>query len=329
MPSLNAMNILDEYTHIDRAQSAYYNTMMSEHSSETAAVEVYRSERPGYTGERPIALITGATSGIGAEFAAQLAARGCDLVLIGRRVAELADRARELEARFTPAVRALACDLALPECRDALVGEIRKLARLDWLVNNAGYGRGVAFTEDSYHAQRALLAVLLDAVTELTHAAAGQMRQGAQIVNVSSLAGFGVSRRSAVYCAAKAYVTSFSESLALELAPRGIGVLALLPGYTYSDFHRYDARARRNRGIVRWQTAAEVAREAMKAVERGRVICIPGRANRLLYLLAKLLPRRVVYRIMAGGEQGRVSNTTPDTSIDTTSIHTNRDAPRR
>jgi|GEM_PF-146290 len=273
---------------------------MSENISDAALPVVYRSARVGYTGDRPIALITGATSGIGAEIAAQLAGRGCDLVITGRRVEELANRARELEERFAPAVRAVACDLSAPDCRAALVREIQGLERLDWLVNNAGYGRGIAFTEDTYREQRALLAVLLDAVTELTHAAAGRMQRGAQIINVSSLAGFGVSRRSAVYCAAKAYVTSFSESLALELAPRGVGVLALLPGYTYSDFHRYEASARRNRGLVRWQTSAEVARGAMRAVDRRRVICIPGRLNGLLYVLVKLLPRRVVYRVMGG-----------------------------
>lgn len=271
--------------------------------------------------DRPIAVITGASSGIGASFAEQLGARGCDLLITGRREQILRTRARELKGRFGVGVQVLVGELTDPAVRAGLSDTVRNLPRIDWLVNNAGYGRGVAFTDDEYEEQRSLLSVHVEAIMELTHAAVARMPAGGRIITVSSLAGYGVSRRSAVYCASKAFATSFTESLALELAPRGIGVLALLPGFTCSDFHRYEAVPKRNRGIVRWMPAETVVRAALRASDRGRIVCIPGGANRLLYLLLKLLPRTTVYRLMSGGVRKMLAGDTGHSSSDSTRPH--------
>lgn len=215
----------------------------------------------------------------------------------------LKTRAQELGKRFGVAVCPMLCELSDPLERAKLLETVRSLSRVDWLVNNAGYGRGIAFSADEYEEQRNLLRVHVEAVMELTHAVVPKMPPGGRIVTVSSLAGLVVSRRSAVYCAAKAFATSFSESLALELAPRGIRVQALLPGFTQSEFHRYDSTAKRSRGPVRWMTADAVVLASLRAADRGRILCVPGVANRFLYIMAKLLPRTVIHRLTAGGLQ--------------------------
>ncbi len=255
----------------------------------------------GTGARRPVAIITGATSGIGAAFTEQLAARGCDLLITGRRRRPLEERRRSLAEHHGVEVEAVPCELSDRSGREPLLRAIEGLVRVDWLVNNAGHGRGVAFSEDEYAAQLGLVGVHVEAVLELTHCVIAKMPAGGRIINVSSLAGFGVSPRSGVYCASKAFATSFSESLALELKPRDIRVVALLPGFTRTDFHRYEAAVKRNRGLVRWMQPDHVARSGLAAADRGRVVCIPGLANRMLYGLLKLLPRRVVYRIMASG----------------------------
>ncbi len=255
----------------------------------------------GLGARRPVAVITGATSGIGAAFADQLAARGCDLLITGRRSGPLEERRRSFAELHGVEVKAVPCELSNRSGREPLLRAIGSLGRVDWLINNAGHGRGVAFSEDECSGQLGLVGVHVEAVLELTHCALTKMPAGGRIITVSSLAGFGVSPRSGVYCAAKAFATSFSESLALELKPRGIRAVALLPGFTHTDFHRYEATAKRNRGLVRWMQPDHVARSGLRAADRGQVVCIPGLANLMLYALVKLLPRRAVYRIMAGG----------------------------
>ncbi len=239
------------------------------------------------------ALVTGATSGIGAAFAGLLAARGFDLILTGRREEKIRALAAELRDRHGTAVEVVLAELSVR-------GDLSRLAELSvrrevtFLVNNAGFGLGNTFAGGSLESQEAMERVHVGAALRLVHACLPAMRRdGGAIVNVASLAGLFPLPGSVVYCASKAFLISFSQALAMELAGQGIRVQALCPGLTRSDFHERlgpgPADSVRGRRLL-WMEAGEVARRSLACLERGRVVCIPGLANRALALL-RHLPR--------------------------------------
>ncbi len=282
------------------------------------------------------ALITGATSGIGRSFAVALARRGFNLFLTGRREERLAGLSADIAAEHDVAVEYRIVELTDREAMLALVAEVTSFDSITMLINNAGFGRSSAFHEDDVEAEAGMVTVHIETALRLTHAVVPQMkaRGRGKIINVSSLASYLPLPRGAVYASTKAWMVSFSESIALELAPYGIRCQALLPGFTRTDFHRdpqYGDLDRRNRGLIRWMDPDDVVRTSLAEIERGhrglgrrgrgsparglrgqarrgrgqappapRVICVPGAANRVLAFVARNLPRRVLYRMVAG-----------------------------
>jgi short-subunit dehydrogenase len=253
---------------------------------------------------RRIGLVTGASAGIGAAFARRLAADGCDLILTARRRERLEALAAEIAAAHGSQVLVAPADLSRADGAQALLTQIADRP-VDLLVNNAGYGLPGAFLATRWADQQALIQLMAVTPCELAHALAPGMaeRGWGRIVNVASLAGLvpGVAGHT-LYAATKSLLIKFSESLHLELRPRGVHVTALCPGFTYSEFHDVNGtRARITAGTPRWLwgEAGPVVEAGLRAVEANRPLCVPGLANKALAAVGKLVPERLALEIMA------------------------------
>ncbi len=241
---------------------------------------------------RKLALITGASSGIGAEFARQLAGRGYDLVLHGRRLERLSALATELSAAHGIAAESFSADLAEESGIAAVAEHISRLSRLDILVNNAGFGISGAFSRADVVSQAAMLKVHMFAPMRLAHAALPGMigRESGGIVNVASLAAFLALPGNANYCATKAYLLAFSQTLAAEVQRHGVRVQALCPGFTITEFHDHSDRVdfdRRRIPRFLWGAASTVVTDSLRGLECGQVVCVPGALNRMILFLAR------------------------------------------
>lgn len=247
------------------------------------------------------ALITGASSGIGAEFARQCAAGGYDLIIHGRR-REALDEVRASILR-TADVNVAICiaDLATAEGIAAVEEAVRSAPELTLLVNNAGFSSLKVFHDEPIDGQEAIIRVHVLATVRLTHAAIQVMRRRGEggIINVSSVAGFFLGPGSATYCSTKAYITSFTETLHMELAGSGIRVQALCPGFTITEFHRrlgYDTGSAFFKGFM---SAEFVVRESLRDFAKGKVVSVPGWRYKLLVHIPRILPRRLYYAAVA------------------------------
>jgi short-subunit dehydrogenase len=258
---------------------------------------------------RRTALVTGASSGIGAAFADVFAAEGFDLVLTARREDRLRDLATRLEHTHGVRVRTIVEDLSDPAAPARLCAAIAAQGTaIDALVNNAGYGVAGVYTATEWERHAAFLQVMVVAVAELTYRLLpGMIDRGyGRIVNVASLAGLSPAPAGhTLYAASKALVIKFSESLAHEVTNRGVHVTAVCPGFTLTEFHDVlGTRATVSR-LPRflWMDAATVARQGFAAVMDGTPVYVNGRVNRVIATLVRCLPYRVVMfvaRLTAG-----------------------------
>ncbi len=248
---------------------------------------------------QPLACITGASAGIGAAFARQLAARGYGLWLIARRGDALARLAAELQAKHGVAVEPIQADLTRDPDVTTVCARLAAHARLELLVNNAGFGSRGFFFEADPAQQDNMHRLHVLATERLTRAALAGMveRRRGGIVNVASVAAFFPAPGNVSYCSTKAWMVTFTEGLSLELRRTGspVTVQALCPGYTYSEFHDV-LNVDRSRIMTPdwWMTADFVVAESLRGLDRGRLIVIPGRRYRMLVALARLLPRRLM-----------------------------------
>ncbi|AIF47918.1 SDR family NAD(P)-dependent oxidoreductase [Dyella japonica] len=245
---------------------------------------------------RPLSLVTGASAGIGAAFARELAAQGHDLVLTARRVERLEALAQELRDQHQTTVTVLPADLAGPAAVPRLCEALdARGLRVDWLINNAGYGVPGTFDAAPWPVHEAFFRVLMIAPAELAWRLLPGMRERGygRIVNVASLAGHAPgSAGHTLYAASKAYLIKFSQSLALENRQHGIHVCALCPGFTWSEFHDVTGTRQLMNKLptFMWQSAEAVVREGYEATERGDVVHVTGRVNRFIKAMMKLLP---------------------------------------
>ncbi|MBA3511690.1 SDR family oxidoreductase [Sphingomonas sp.] len=245
--------------------------------------------------DKSVALISGASAGLGVEFARQLAKRGRRLVLTARRE----DRLEELATELGNA-RAVAADLAEAGSADRLMADIEAAGeRVELLVNNAGFGLKGRFAELDAARQRQMIDLNIGALTDLCRAVAPGMmeRKSGGILNVASTAAFQPGPGMAVYFATKAYVLSFTEALHEELKPFGISVSALCPGPTRTEFGAV-AGFGENGAFDRFSAdSASVVRAGLEGLERNRAVVVPGWINKVGASSTRFVPRPLVRKI--------------------------------
>ncbi|HUF89339.1 MAG TPA: SDR family oxidoreductase [Gemmatimonadota bacterium] len=252
---------------------------------------------------RPVALVTGASSGIGLELARVAAARGFDLVLVARTESALRRLAGELERDHGAAACVIPADLSDPGGPASVAEAVAGLGlEVEVLVNNAGYGLYGDFLDTDLAVERDMVAVNVTAPTDLAKRFAGPMveRGHGRILNVASTAAFQPGPRMAVYYATKAYVLSFSIALAVELDGTGVTVTCLAPGPVRTPFReRARVSASRLFSGERGMEAVDVARAGWRGLERGRRLVVPGVWNRVGATVARLVPLSVAARAVA------------------------------
>lgn len=243
------------------------------------------------------ALVTGAGVGLGAAFARELARTRHDLVVVSRTRADLEKIATELRGTYGVDVEVIVADLTDRTDLQRVADRVGSAQHpVDLLVNNAGFGLSGAFLDTDVADQERMLDVLCRATLVLSHAAAEAMsaRGRGAIVNVSSVAGFAAM---GTYSAAKAWQTTFSESLAEELRPHGVSVTAVCPGFTHTQFHERAGLDMSRLPSALWLEADDVVRQGLADARRGRAVSVPGAAYQVITAATRLVPRSLVRSI--------------------------------
>ncbi len=252
------------------------------------------------------ALVTGASAGIGAEFARQLAADGYNVVLTARREDRLQQLAGELHDTYQVQTHVIAADLAQPDAITQITTNLRANdIQIHTLINNAGYGTTGHLNQSEWQVHQDFIQVMVTAVVEMSHTLLPDMQAAGagQIVNVASLAGHVPAPAShTLYSPSKAFLIKFSEALALENEDKGVKVQALCPGFTYSEFHDVIGLREEVSKMPKymWMSAEAVVSECLKemAKEKPRSVLINGRVNRFIARLANWLPHKVAVNMV-------------------------------
>ena len=248
------------------------------------------------------ALVTGASSGLGEEFARLFAADGVDLVLVARRRDRLEALAGELRAARKVSVHVVTADLSVPQEVERLVREVQALPlEVEFLVNNAGLGNVGPFAASALDRQLGMVDVNVRALVRLTHAFLPGMlaRKRGRVLNIGSTAGLQPGPFGAVYYATKAFVNSFTEALSHELKGTGVTATASLPGATATEFASVAGSGSTRLFKSGVMSSAEVAANAYRAMNRGTPFVVHGWMNRMLAFSVRLGPRSVVRSIAA------------------------------
>lgn len=234
---------------------------------------------------KPRALITGASAGLGREFAEQFAAKGKDLVLVARRVAPMQALANDLAERRGVQVDVIGKDLSEAAAPARLYEELQQRGvEIDYLVNNAGSAAPDLLEENDWPAAHAYIELMMTSVVAMCQLFVPLMRERrfGRILNVASVAGLVATPGDYNYGPTKAYLIAFSRELAAALKRDGINVCALCPGFTHTDFHASEKLSRMKRSLPKfiWYDADVVVREGLAALEKGRAVYVSGRLYR-------------------------------------------------
>ena len=255
---------------------------------------------------RKKALITGATSGIGAAYAKALAERDYDLIITGRRRNVIESVAREIEKKFGVKVNVVIAELSDERDVNLLVEQIKKVSPVDVLVNNAGFTTKGFYHQEDIVDQEKMVVVHVIAMMKLTHAVLPGMieRKTGTIINVASLQAVTPMSLSTTYSSAKAFMKNFSMCLHCELRAHGIKIQCVLPGFTRTDIGRgigVDMNVMKDKLVRKWAQPEEVVSASLRGLKKKNIVLsIPGVGNKIAYVAAKIMPERLWYMIEPG-----------------------------
>ena len=252
---------------------------------------------------RPIALVTGASAGIGAAFVELLAVKGHDLVITARDLNRLEESAARLRTEYGIEVEVIKADLSTNEGIKTIELRLENRSRpIEVLINNAGFGINKAFTVSERQSENDLLDVLVRAPLRFMHAVLPAMkeRDSGTIINVSSVAGW---IAGGTYSAAKSYLTVLSESIHTELQGTNVKVHALCPGFTRTEFHQRGRMKMTGLPDFLWLDARKVVENSWRRAQQGKAISIPGYQYKILTVLMRYLPRPVVRKVGMGARK--------------------------
>lgn len=254
------------------------------------------------------ALVTGASAGLGAEFARQLAEQGVKLLLVARRKDRLHELAAQLREDYNVAVEVLAADLSDPTMPEKIFAATQKHGlQIDYLINNAGAAGPDLLTNPDWPSQRRYTELMMTSVAAMCHFFIPPMRQRGfgRVINVASVAGRIQMGGDNSYGPAKAYLVALSEALNATVRPDGVNVIALCPGFTHTEFHETDKLRKLKKSLPKfiWYDADVVVREGLRALEKGKPVYVSGRLYRWVDPLfrvgwiRRLLARRAASRM--------------------------------
>jgi len=253
------------------------------------------------TNIRPLALVTGASAGIGAAYARRLAEQGYDLLLVARRAGRLQELAAELTSRYGVRAEPLPADLISDADLEAVEDRIAREEHLEFLLNNAGFGASGRFYESPVEIQDAMHRLHVMATLRLSHAALRKMtaRGKGAVVNVSSVVAFICRPGSVSYHSTKAWINCFTEGLYLELkqARSPVRVQALCPGYTVTEFHDVMGFDRKRVRAILWTPVEKVVDASFEGLRRGRLFVVPGWLYKFFVVLLRLMTRPLLHDI--------------------------------
>ena len=247
------------------------------------------------------ALITGATSGIGAEYARRLAADGYNLIITGRREAKIQTLADELSHSYGNDVEVFLVELSDPVQVDDFIGKIKD-RNIDLLINNAGFGTTRFFHQEPLETQEKMIAAHILSHMKIVYAILPKMieKGSGAIINVSSSGAFLPSPKTVTYSGTKAFLVAFTESLHLELEGTGVQVQVVCPGLTKTDMHTrlgIPEEATADWGPFKWISPREVVECSMRCLKKKRVLCLPGRLNGMQVFMRRLVPESLYYKV--------------------------------
>jgi len=241
----------------------------------------------------PRALITGASAGLGAEFARQLASRGKDLILVARRTKPMEELARKLKDEYGIAVDVIQADFSDASATPKLFSEVRgRGLQVDYLINNAGSIGPDLLTDRDWSSQQQYIELMMTSVAGMCHHFVPPMQERGfgRVLNVASVAGLVSLSGDSSYGPTKAYLIALSKGLAATVRCDGVNVLALCPGFTHTDFHQSDelTRMKNSSPAFLWYDADVVIREGLAALEKGKSVYISGRLYRFVMPLLRM-----------------------------------------
>lgn len=252
-------------------------------------------------GPRRLAVVTGASAGIGRAFAERLARDAWDLVLVARRRERLDELAEKLRAAHDRRVDVLAADLTAPDGLRALEERIAAEPTLELLVNNAGFGTSGPFADLDRDGEEQEVRLNVLALVRLTHAALEGFRERGHgsVVNVSSLAGFQPAPYNATYAATKAFVNAFTQAVHEELRGSGVRLQLLCPGFTRTEFQEVAGVRTDEVPAFAWMEPEAVVEASIEGLRRGELVVIPGAGNKVMGAVLRTLPSAAARRLGA------------------------------